>query len=430
MRICIVGAGLTGLMSGYRLSEHGHKVTILEKESQTGGLLSSFTRGDDAIPQSYHHIMKFDDATRKLIKELGLMERYFQKRTKMGFFYKNRVHKLSTPSDVLSFKPLSISGRIKFALFGLKVLKVNDWEKLEGVTAEEWITKEANAEIYEKMFKPLLKIKFGNDYNKITARWVGERLKLGESSGPFGYLEGGLQQILDKMEFKIKEFGSSIETCADVMEFKTRNNKIVSVKYRNNGKTKEIETDHVIYTGPAPLLSGFAKFPEEYEKKLNSIKYKSTICAVIGLDAKLSDYYWINFIDGGFSFGGVITHSALNHTIKSAKSVIYVFTYLDQEDELWKMEKNEVLGKYLSELGGVFPNIKNHVLWKELFKIRYSKPVYYANYGKYALGNKTPIENLHLGGIATFYPKIRNMGTAIETGEELAALIEKEPAES
>ncbi len=424
MKICIVGAGLTGLVAGYRLSKQGHKVTILEKEMRSGGLLSSFTQGDDTIPQTYHHIMKFDDTTRRLVNELGLTEKYFQKRTKMGFFYKNKIHKLSSPLDLLGFEPLSFSSRIKFAAFGLKVFGIKDWEKMEQITAEEWITKEANEEIYEKVFKPLLKIKFGNNYSKITARWVGERLKLGESSGPFGYLEGGLQQILDRLGSKITEAGGSIETGAETAGFETKNNRVVSVKYRKNGKAMEVETDHVIYTGPAPVLSGLAKFPEEYEKRLNSIKYKSTICAVIGLDAKLSDYYWINFIDGGFSFGGVITHSVLNHSIKSVKSVIYVFTYLDHEDELWKMEKNNVLEKYLSELGGVFPNIKSHVIWKELFKIRYSKPVYYANYGKYALGHKTPIENLHLGGIATFYPKIRNMGTAIETGEELAALID------
>lgn len=430
MRICIIGAGLGGLTAGYRLAANGHDVTILEREPEAGGLMSSFMQGDDAIPQSYHHIMRFDNTTRRLVNELGLMEKYFQKRTKMGFFYKNKVHKLSSPLDLPGFEPLSFSSRIKFAIFGMKVLGVKDWEKFEGITAEEWITKEANAEIYEKMFKPLLKIKFSNDYNKIAARYVGERLKLGESSGPFGYLEGGLQQILDKMESKIKEFGGRIETGADVTEFKTKNNKIVSVKYSNNEKIKEIETDHVIYTGPPSLLSSLAKFPEEYEKKLSNIKYKSTICAVIGLNKKISDYYWINFIDGGFSFGGVIIHSSLNHLIKSAGSVIYVFTYLNQADELWKTDKDKVLEKYLSELEKAFPGIKTNVIWKELFKIKYSKPVYYANYGKGRLGFKTPMENLYLGGISTFYPKIRNMGTAIESGEELAALVERESAES
>ena len=42
MKVAIIGAGITGLVAGYRLLQAGHEVTIFEKEKELGGLLGSF----------------------------------------------------------------------------------------------------------------------------------------------------------------------------------------------------------------------------------------------------------------------------------------------------------------------------------------------------------------------------------------------------
>jgi protoporphyrinogen oxidase len=424
MKICVIGSGLSGMTAAYRLSKSGHQVTVLEKESKTGGLMRSFNVKGDAIPMTYHHIMKFDMSTKKLINELGLGGKFYKTRTKMGFFYNDRIYNLSLPVNIINFGPLSFLSRIKFILFGLKVMMKRGWDDLERISAKEWITRKANKEIYEKMFGPLLKIKFSNDSNNIMARWVGERLKLGESSGPMGYLRGGLEQLLDELEKNIRKTNGTIKLDSDVIRFETRGKKIVSVAFKEGGKTRKIKTDYVIYTGPVSKLDKMAKFPDWYRKKTNGIKYKSTICAVIGLDNKISDYYWINFLNGNFSFGGIIAHSALNPYVKSAKSVFHVFRYLDTTDDLWKMKDKAILDKFVKELNGLF-DVEGHVKWGRVFKVKYSKPVYDTGYNRIKLDYETPYDNLFLGGIALFFPKIRNMGSAVETGEALAQLINR-----
>ncbi len=40
--ICIIGAGIGGLTAGALLTKQGHKITIFEKESITGGRALSF----------------------------------------------------------------------------------------------------------------------------------------------------------------------------------------------------------------------------------------------------------------------------------------------------------------------------------------------------------------------------------------------------
>ena len=49
MNNVIVGSGISGLFAGLLLSEKGHKVTIIEKEEQVGGLLKSYNYGDFGV---------------------------------------------------------------------------------------------------------------------------------------------------------------------------------------------------------------------------------------------------------------------------------------------------------------------------------------------------------------------------------------------
>ena len=41
MKICIIGAGITGLTTGYKLSKLGHEVEIFESASFSGGQAST-----------------------------------------------------------------------------------------------------------------------------------------------------------------------------------------------------------------------------------------------------------------------------------------------------------------------------------------------------------------------------------------------------
>jgi len=425
MNICVIGAGLSGLVAGYGLSKKGHKVTVIEKETRIGGLARSFDQNGDKIPIVYHHIMRCDSATRNLIKELGLWDNFFKRKTKMGFYSNKKIHKLSGPLDILGFKPLSFASRLKFLLFGLRVKMRRDWEELENTTAKEWIIRKANREIYQKMFEPLLKIKFSDDSDNISARWVGERLNMGESSGPFGYLKGGIEQILDELASQIRKRGGNIRLGSEFVKFNISRGKIESVIFKESGKERMMKADKVIYTGPVSHLAKSAKFPGWYEKKLKGIKYKSTICAAIGIDKDISEFYWTNFIAGNFSFGGIINHCKLNPYIKSAKSMLYVFIYLNKSDRLWKESDSKILEKFISEMDGVF-GIKGGVKWKHLFRVEHSKPVYDINYRENMLDYSTPIGNLYIGGIALFYPKIRNMGAAIKTGKDLVGIVDND----
>jgi len=72
--ICIIGAGLTGLVCAWELSRKGFIVQVVEQHSTAGGMLSSMRIGHDYIELLPHHIRKSDRNLLGLLKELGLQE--------------------------------------------------------------------------------------------------------------------------------------------------------------------------------------------------------------------------------------------------------------------------------------------------------------------------------------------------------------------
>lgn len=72
--VCIVGAGLSGLICGMRLARAGFKVQIIEDLSYPGGLLASSRIGKEYLEFLPHHLRKTDRALISLCKDLGITE--------------------------------------------------------------------------------------------------------------------------------------------------------------------------------------------------------------------------------------------------------------------------------------------------------------------------------------------------------------------
>lgn len=72
--VCVIGAGLSGLVCGMRLARAGFEVQIIEELSYPGGLLASSRIGKEYLELLPHHLRKTDRALLSLTKELGISE--------------------------------------------------------------------------------------------------------------------------------------------------------------------------------------------------------------------------------------------------------------------------------------------------------------------------------------------------------------------
>ena len=70
--VCIIGAGMSGLVSGMRLAKAGFKVSVVEELTSAGGLLSCTRIGREYLELVPHHLRKSDKALLSLAKEMGV----------------------------------------------------------------------------------------------------------------------------------------------------------------------------------------------------------------------------------------------------------------------------------------------------------------------------------------------------------------------
>ena len=97
----------------YELSHKGYKVTIIEKNSDWGGLASGLKIGDTYLEKYYHHWFRSDHDIQELIKELGLEYKMYFPASSMGIYIDGELHSFSGSIDLLKFKPLNIFNRLR-----------------------------------------------------------------------------------------------------------------------------------------------------------------------------------------------------------------------------------------------------------------------------------------------------------------------------
>lgn len=94
--VLILGGGLGGLVTGALLSQQGHRITLLEKNTIIGGGLQCFERHGTLFPTGMHVFGGFqtDGMMRELCSRLGIMEKLHIRPT--DSFAIDEIHDLST----------------------------------------------------------------------------------------------------------------------------------------------------------------------------------------------------------------------------------------------------------------------------------------------------------------------------------------------
>jgi protoporphyrinogen oxidase len=72
VKAVVIGGGVAGMTSAYRLMEQGHDVALYEASPFLGGLVRTFEVGGTRLEAYYHHIFSSDTTIIRLIDELGL----------------------------------------------------------------------------------------------------------------------------------------------------------------------------------------------------------------------------------------------------------------------------------------------------------------------------------------------------------------------
>ena len=393
MKIAIVGAGFTGLTAGFRLSQAGHQLTFFEKESQAGGLTAGFKakNWDWGLENYFHHLFTSDQAAKDLLTELGLVDQLFFVKPKTSIFYQNQTYQFDSPLSVLKFSPLSPDQRLRTGAVTAFLRLTNNWQSLESITADSWLRKAYGKKVYSVLWEPLLRAKFGDQYQKVNLAWFWARVK--KRSPGLGYLKGGFGVLIEGLVEKIKAQGG---------------------EFHFNSQVKDLDKlrtdfDRVIVTTPTEIF-----FPSQLPPMVGTV----VLTLVLEKEFLADQTYWLNINQHGYPFVAVVEHTHLvNRSHYGNDHLVYVGGYYPQTHPYFKMSKAQLLTEFLPYLKKIkpLPKIKASYLATSLW----AQPVMPVNYSSWLKKLKLP-DRVYLANLQTVYPWDRGVNYAIAQGEKVA----------
>jgi protoporphyrinogen oxidase len=426
LHVVVIGAGFTGLAAAYQLTSSGIGVTVLEADAEVGGLAGCFEVNGERLEKFYHHWFVNDSHIMQLVRELGGAHDVIHRPTRTGMYFANNFFKLSAPLDVLRFKPLKYVDRIRLATLVLRARAVNDWQQLESLTAQQWLSQLGGDAVYKVVWEPLLRGKFGSHAQDISAVWFWNKLKLrggsrnGRGNEVLAYYRGGFAALARRMAAEIAAKGGEIRTGVAARALLVEGNRVTGVRTARG----VIEADAVIATPALPIIADLLRphVPAEYADELCKIEYLANLCVVLELDRSLSSTYWLNVNDPGFPFVGVIEHTNFEPAeTYGGRHIVYLSKYLAETDPLYAMSDAQMLEYALPHLQRMFPDFaRSWILASHVWRARFAQPIVKRGYRELIPSAQTPLERFHIATMAQIYPEDRGTNYAVREGRAIA----------
>jgi protoporphyrinogen oxidase len=427
MRIGIIGCGITGLTAAYVLTKKGHEVELFEEAATVGGIAGAEQMDGFYLEKYYHHFFKSDKHIISLLEELGIGSELLWRESKMGYYTDDMAYEFGTPQSLLKFKPLPFMDKFKFGMSVLRLMRIKDWRPLEQVTAKEWLMENAGEKAFEKVWKPLLVTKFGEQYDSISMSWFWGKIRLrgaSKESGRevLGYINGSSSFLFERLTQSLEDSGVKINL----------NCSAESIKKDVDGFTIQTRKashsfERILAAVPLPIFGKLAAsiLPENYIDKISAVEHTSVVCMVLMLKKSFSRFYWLNIGDESIPFGGLIEHTnLLDKSEYNNKNILYISNYLYKDSKLYGMSSEELLKEYIPHLKKINPEFDES--WVEgvyTFRDEYAQPIIKCGYSKMKPEFETPVEGLFTASMCNIYPEDRGMNYAVRDGRAVAMCI-------
>ncbi len=429
LNVVVIGGGFTGLSAAYELARRGVAITVLEKEDKVGGISANFKVNGFYVDKFYHHFFNSDEHLIRLAGEIGFSDRLRYAPTKTSVYIGGNFYRLSSPLDVLRFRPLGLVDRIRLGMLVLRARGISDWRHLESETAEQWLIKRCGKRVYAVVWEPLLRAKFGSFAREVSAVWFWNKLVLrggsrnAAGSEMLGYIAGGFGTMAEILADKIRMLGGEVLTGSPAESLVIENGCVCGVRTSEG----TIDTRAVIATPALPIIADLLEGGEtkEYIDSLRRIKYMANVCLVLELSKSLSDIYWLNINAPDVPFTGIVEHTnLLPIEACGGRYIVYLSKYLERDNSVYNMNGEELLEFSLPHVKRIFAGLeREQILGYHVFKSPYAQPLIECHYSKFICPTETPIRGFYIATMAQVYPQDRGVNYAVRQGRQAAEIV-------
>ena len=369
--IIIIGGGISGLFTAWKLSQSGYKITLLERQKFLGGFATSIPKNDCMIDIGPHYVSierdsKIFNDVFTLIKQENIIELPLIEQSYRSYFHGHIL--ISSPRlyHVFTIDFLSkINGILSLFSSKLRIHhnKITDPEK--------YLISIYGKFLYNSWCKPLLIQNFGvlppldfikNSFEPVTFKKFFQFLKNKKSDNTQNtilennhkmfncYFKNGMGSIVDSLERKIKDNGGEIILEADIQSIKRE--KIKSVIFKKNDKNFIKTSDIILYSVPFSIaLQWFDQFKID-SNSTNSTKAYHSIMVFLLIDTpKLFDGWVLNIFDLSVPFFRITQQTFLSKYIAPPKKTLLCTEIRSYEnDPLWSLENSILFKKIKNDL--------------------------------------------------------------------------------
>ncbi|WFU12174.1 NAD(P)/FAD-dependent oxidoreductase (plasmid) [Rhizobium sp. CB3090] len=423
-RIIVIGAGPMGLAAAHRAANLGHEVDLVEADSVPGGMAAHFDFDGLSIERFYHFVCKSDAPTFALMKELGIQDKMRWAQTSMGYYMNGKVHPWGDPIALLTFPHLSLAAKIRTGLQMFLTTKRKDFASIEALTARQWLEGGSGREVYGKMWKRLMELKFYELSDDISASWIATRVKrIGNSrrsifQEELGYIEGGSQTLVDALVSAFVAKGGRLHLSSPAEKVKTENGRVTGV----TAGGRFFPADAVISTVPTPLISKLVPdMPADWLQKYDAIRNIGVVCLLFKLKKSVTKNFWINIVDPNIEIPGLIEFSNLRPI---EDRVVYVPYYMPTTQPKWRWTDKQFIDEAFGYIRRVNPTIQqDDMVGATVGRLRYAQPVCEPNFRERLPPIQTAISGLQIADTCFYYPEDRGVAESIRYGRMMAEAV-------
>ncbi len=434
MRVGIIGGGAAGLAAAYELTKAGHYAEVFERASFLGGQASTFPVGGGQLERGYHHLFVSDTDITQLIDELGLGDNLAWLESKVGLYHGGKIWSFGTPMDLLRFTPLSLLQRLRVGFWTFVLQKTNNWHKFEGITAQEWLIKHMGRRAYQVLWEPLLRGKFGENFDQIGMTWIWGKVYLrvasrgkGLQKERLGYPMGSFGEVFDLLGERVASQGGDVHISSAVNRVVVDDGTATGLEVTLPEKEAELlDYDAVIATTPSYVFTRLVPpMPNEYQEKLDGVDYLSAVLMILVLDRPFTEKYWMSIADADLPFVALIEHTnMIDKSLYGGNHILYISNYPDRESDLYKSTPEELLEVFLPHLRKINPDFdRSWILEYHHHKLDGAQPIIGVNYSERIPDHRTPIKNLYLANTTQIYPEDRGTNYSVRMGRLVARMV-------
>jgi protoporphyrinogen oxidase len=258
----------------------------------------------------------------------------------------------------------------------LHASSIKDGLPLESLTAAEWLARHSGRRTYERIWRPLLRAKLGEHYDRASAAFIWAiiaRMYAARRSGlkreMFGYVAGGYDTILPRLHAALESRGVEA-LCGRPATAVVAESGMVEV-HLAGGDT--LAFDDAILTVPCRAVTALCPQLTDAERdRLSRVLYQGVICPSLLLARPLANYYVTNITESWVPFTAVIEMTALvDPAAFGGRSLIYLPRYLPQDDPTWRRSNADIVEESLGALERMYPNFRrSDVIASEVARAR------------------------------------------------------------